>query len=185
MIKIKDIYNYISISEILIFNIVFIDILKFGNSFLNHIIIDTFVIIIYIFMLINLVILINSNIQRRKLENLNYEINKLNIKYNNEYRRTLQNKDKQTKKNKRTNKDKRESNKITSKKTNKNCNTNENNNQNIIRVNSNNIFRNNKIIKKISSYNSITDTIHHKVDKNINTDKNNINKNSELKVVHI
>ena len=66
MIKLKDIYTYISISEILIFNIVLIDILKFGNSFLNHIIIDTFVIIIYIFMLINLVILIKSNIQKKK-----------------------------------------------------------------------------------------------------------------------
>ena len=185
MIKIKDIYKYISISEILIFNIVLIDILKFSNSFLNHMIIDTFVIIIYIFMLINLATLIKSNIERKKLENLNYELNKLNIKYNNEYRRTLQIENKRSKKNKRTNKDRRESNKITSKKTNKKSNTNENNNKNIIKVNSNNIFRNDKIIKKNSSYNSVTDTIHHKVDKNVNTDKNNSNKNSKLQVVHI
>ena len=123
-------------------------------------------------MLINLVILIKSNIQKKKIAHLNYELNKLNIKYNNEYRRTLQSEDKRSKKNKRIN--------ITPDK-----NRNKNDNKNIIKVNSNNIFRNDKIIKKNSSYNSVTDTIHHKVDKNVNTDKNNYNKNSELKVVHI
>ena len=194
MIKIKDIYTYISISEIIIFNIVFIDILKSCKSFIDHIILDTFIIILYIFIICNLAIFINSNIIRKKSENLHYELNKLNKKYNNEYKRILESEETQSNKNKIPNIVNRNKilgkNKKTVKNTEKNINTNtinynqvtenKDSNQNINLVNPNNIFRNDKIIKINSSFNSVTDIYHNRVDNNEST-----NKNSKTRVVHI